>query len=187
LLDQLDDAPGDKIHGYMSRSRSTITLDPIPTSRRGRSSLRKLKVSRKEARKQDREGKKRRTAEYFSSTTNNLKRVATSPHPESHPPKKKTVTELPRPQSSDLQSLKNLSPRRGPSASKPKDARVVASSSSTRKPSSRLVGYSFPRSRQEEDEDRYIALLEAKLTPRKKSKNGVGYLKDIEDDGLGGE
>jgi len=49
------------------------------------------------------------------------------------------------------------------------------------------VGYNFPRSRQEEDEDRYIVLLEAKLTSGKKSKNGVGYLKDIEDDGLGGE
>ena len=97
------------------------------------------------------------------------------------------MTEPPRPQSSDLPSLKNLSPRRGPSASKPKDARVVASSSSTRKPSSRLVGYNFPRSRQEEDEDRHIVLLEAKLTSGKKSKNGVGYLKDIEDDGLGGE
>jgi hypothetical protein len=69
---------------------------------------------------------------------------------------------------------------------KPKDARVVASSSS-RDPSSRLVRYHFPRSRQEEDEDRYIALLEAKLTSGKKSKSGVGYLKDIEGDGLGGE
>jgi len=97
----------------MSRSRSTITLGSIPTSQHGRSSLRKPKVSRKEARKQGREGKKRRKAEYFSSTTNNLKRVATSPHPESHPPKKKTVAEPPRPQSSDLPPMKNLSPSRG--------------------------------------------------------------------------
>jgi len=171
----------------MSRSRSTITLGTIPTLRHGRSSLRKPKVSRKEARKQDREGKKRRKAEYFSSTTNNLKRVATSPHPESHPPKKKTVAKPPRPQSSDLPSTKNRSPGRSSSASKPNDARVVASSSSTRKPSSRLVGYNLPRSRQEEEEDRYIALLEAKLNSGKNSKNGVGYLKDIEDDGLSGE
>ena len=96
------------------------------------------------------------------------------------------MVEPPRPQSSDLQSQKNLSPRPGSSALKPKDARVVASSS-TKNPSSRLVGYNFPRSWQEEDEDRYIALLEAKLTSGKESKNGVGYLKDIEDDGLGGE
>lgn len=167
-------------------SCSTITLDSIPTSRRGRSSLHKPKVSRKEARKQDREGKKQRKAEYFSSTTNNPKRVATSPHPESRP-SKKTVAEPPQPQSSDLQSQKNLSTRRGSSSLKPKDARVVVSSPSTRKPSSRLVGYKFPRSRQEEDEDRYITLLEAKLSSGKKSKDGIGYLRDIEDDGLGGE
>jgi len=113
--------------------------------------------------------------------------VATSPHPGSRPPKKKTVAEPPRHQNPDLQSPKNLSPRRGPSASEPKD--VVAPSSSTRTPSSCLVGYDFPRSRQdsEEDSDIYIALLEAKLTPGKKSKNSIDYLKDIEDDGLSGE
>ena len=92
-----------------------------------------------------------------------------------------------RPQSPDLRSQKDLSPRRGSSVLKPKGANVGASSVSTKNPSSRLVGYNVPRSRQEEDEDRYIALLEAKLTSGKKSKNGVGYLKDIEDDGLGGE
>ena len=170
-----------------TRSCSTITLDSIPTSRSGRSSFPKPKVSRKEARKQDREGKKRRRAEYFSSTTNNPKRVATSPHPESRPPKKKTVVESPRPQSSDLRSRKDLSPRHGSSVLKPKGANAVAPSSSTENPSSRLVGYNFPRSRQEEEEDRYITLLEAKLASGKKSRNGVGYLKDIEDDGLGGE
>jgi hypothetical protein len=45
----------------------------------------------------------------------------------------------------------------------------------------------LPRSRQDEDEDRYIALLETKLTSGKKSKNGAGYVKDFENDGLGGE
>jgi hypothetical protein len=45
----------------------------------------------------------------------------------------------------------------------------------------------LPRSQQEEDEDRYIALLEQKLTSGKRSTNGPGYLKDIVDDGLGGE
>jgi hypothetical protein len=39
---------------------------------------------------------------------------------------------------------------------------------------------------QEEDEDRYIAFLEAKLTSGKRSKSSAGYLKDIESDGLGG-
>ncbi len=44
----------------------------------------------------------------------------------------------------------------------------------------------LPRSQQEEDEDRYIALLEKKLTSGKRSKNGPDYLRDIMDDGLGG-
>jgi nucleolar MIF4G domain-containing protein 1 len=43
----------------------------------------------------------------------------------------------------------------------------------------------LPRSQQEEEEDRYIALLEKKLTSGKRSKNEPGYLKDIMDDGLG--
>ncbi|KAI0001466.1 armadillo-type protein [Russula compacta] len=43
----------------------------------------------------------------------------------------------------------------------------------------------FPRTREEEDEDRYIALLEAKLTSGKRSKNGAGYFEGIVNDGLG--
>jgi len=58
---------------------------------------------------------------------------------------------------------------------------------SSRMPSSHSVTHpTLPRSQQEEDEDRYIALLEEKLTSGKRSKNGPGYLKDIMDDGLGG-
>jgi hypothetical protein len=44
----------------------------------------------------------------------------------------------------------------------------------------------LPRTQQEEEEDRYISLLEEKLTSGRKSKNGLGYLRDIVDDGLGG-
>jgi len=44
----------------------------------------------------------------------------------------------------------------------------------------------LPRT-QHEDEDRYIALLEKKLTSGKRSKNDPGYLKDIMNDNLGGE
>jgi hypothetical protein len=45
----------------------------------------------------------------------------------------------------------------------------------------------LPRSQQEEEEDRYIALLEENLTSGKRSKKGSGYLREIEGDGLGGE
>jgi len=43
----------------------------------------------------------------------------------------------------------------------------------------------LPRGHHEEDEDRYIAFLEAKLTSGKRAKSSAGYLKDIESDGLG--
>ena len=96
------------------------------------------------------------------------------------------MREARRPPSPDLQSRKSLSGHS--STLELKDNGFVASS---RKPSSRLVNWStlptLPRSRQDEDEDRYIALLETKLTSGKKSKNGAGYVKDIENDGLGGE
>lgn len=162
-----------------------VTLDAIPTSRRSRSSLHRPKVSRKEARKQSREGKKRRKAEYFSSTSTNPKRLATSPLPESPPPKKRTVDGR-RPQNSGLQSEKGLTEDSSGLTSKNTKA-----ATSSRMPSSRLVNHhilpTLPRSQQEEEEDRYIALLEGKLTSGKRSKNGSGYLREVVDDGLGGE
>ena len=159
-----------------------MTLDAIPPSRHSRSSLHKPKVGRKEARKQNREGKKRRKAEYFMSTGTNSKRLASSPHPDSPPPKKRTVAGHPSPQSSGRQSEKSLSENSSRLTSK--KTKAVTSS---RTPSSRSVTHpTLPRSQQEEDEDRYIALLEKKLTSGKRSKNEPGYLKDIMNDGLGG-
>lgn len=96
------------------------------------------------------------------------------------------MAEAPRPQSLDRQVRKSLPSHS--SALESRDSRLAAS---TRTPSSRHSNRftlpPLPRSQQEEDEDRYIALLEAKLTSGKVSKNGGGYLKDIENDGLGGE
>jgi hypothetical protein len=96
------------------------------------------------------------------------------------------VAEAPRPQNLDRQVRKSLPSHS--SALESRDSRLVAS---TRTPSSRHPNRftlpPLPRSQQEEDEDRYIALLEAKLTSGKVSKSGGGYLKDFENDGLGGE
>jgi nucleolar MIF4G domain-containing protein 1 len=157
-----------------------------PASRRSRSSLHKPKISRKEARKQSREGKKQRKAEYFSSIGTNPKRTATSPHPESPPPKRRTVVGTLRPQSSGPQSEKSISENLSGQASK-----KMRAISSPRLRSSRSVVHSttptLPRTQHEEDEDRYIALLEKKLTSGKRSKNDPGYLKDIMNDDLGGE
>ena len=182
LLDQLNETSGDRNTHVHQPILLSITLDATPTSRHGRSSLHKPKISRKEARKQSREGKKQRKAEYFSSTGSSSKRLATSPHPDSPPPKKRTVAGQPWLQSSERQSEKGLSENSSRLTSK---KTRTATSSRTR--SSRSVTHpAFPRSQQEEDEDRYIALLEKKLTSGKRSKNGPGYLKGIVDDGLGG-
>src|SRR6266478_4332673 len=158
------------------------TLDAA-TSRRRRGSQHKPKLSRKDARKQSREGKKRRKADYFSSTStgSGQKRSATSPRPESPPPKRRTVVVV---QSSGPRSEKGLSEILPGLTSK--KTRAVAPSKT---PSSRLVSRPatsiLPRSQQEEDEDRYIALLERRLASGKGSKNGPGYFKDIVNDGLG--
>jgi nucleolar MIF4G domain-containing protein 1 len=185
LLEQLNETPGDRDTYVHQPILLNIALDATPTSRHSRSSLHKPKTSRKEARKQSREGKKRRKAEYFSSTGTGSKRLATSPHPDSPPPPKKRSVAARQPwlQSAERQSEKGLSENSSRLTSK-KPTRAVTSS---RTPSSRSVTLpTLPRSQQEEDEDRYIALLETKLTSGKRSKNGPGYLKDIMDDGLGG-
>ena len=152
-----------KVHRYVIMSFSNITLDPTATSWRGRSHLCTPKRSRKEDRKQAREGKKRRKAEYFSSSGANSNRVATSPHPDSPPPKKIMMAE--------------------PLQSRSLDSRSKAKENPSKHRSTVPI---LPRNPQEEDEDRYIALLESKLSSGKRSKNGAGYFKDIMDDGLGG-
>lgn len=182
LLDQLNETSGDRNTYVHQQVLLNITLDATPTSRHSRSSLHKPKIGRKEARKQSREGKKRRKAEYFSSTGTSSKRIATSPHPDLPPPKKKTVAGQPRLQSSAPQSKDGLSENAPRLASK-----KTRAATSSRIPSFLSVTHpTLPRSQQEEDEDKYIALLEKKLISGKKSKNGLGYLKDIKDDGLGG-
>jgi nucleolar MIF4G domain-containing protein 1 len=163
LLDQLDETQGIKLLGYMTMYFSNITLDSTPTSSRGRGRLRRPKLSRKEDRKQAREEKRQRKAEYFSSSGANSKRVAASPHPDSPPPKKTVMAEPLGSRSLDRESKAKKNP------SKLRSTVPI-----------------LPRSFQEEDEGRYIALLESKLSSGKRSKNGAGYFKDIENDGLGG-
>jgi nucleolar MIF4G domain-containing protein 1 len=184
LLDELNDTSGNRDTYYYQQILLNITLDANPSSRHSRSSLRKQKISRKEARKQSREGKKRRKAEHFSSTGTGSKRLATSPHPDLPPPKKRSVVKQPRVQSSGRQP-ENALPENSSQLTSNKPRAVVPS----RAPPPRSITQptsTLPRTQQEEDEDRYIALLEKKLNSGKKSKSGPGYLRDIMDDGLGG-
>ncbi|KAH9068370.1 hypothetical protein EDB83DRAFT_2376106 [Lactarius deliciosus] len=168
LLDQLDD-----------------TSDTVSRHRRSRAHPQKNNVSRRETRKQDREEKKRRKAQYFSSTATHQERAATSPHPESPPHKRRRVEEtsrsqLPVPNLGDRPSetssgLVSKKPTKGVSLHK------VASNRSRDHPDASTL----PRSQQESDEDRYIALLEARLNSGKTSRKRTGYIKEIDEDGLG--
>jgi nucleolar MIF4G domain-containing protein 1 len=163
-----------------------VWLDTISRTRRGRSSAHKPKVSRKEARKQNREEKKRRKAEYFSSLAINAKRVALSPHPESPPPKRTKVVEPPPSQVPEVNPGRTLSKPASGLAGKINKSAASSGIASTW-PVTRSDSPTFARSQQDEDEDRYIAFLEAKLNSGNRSKKGAGYTKEIDTDGLGGE
>ncbi|KAI0264458.1 hypothetical protein BC834DRAFT_924661 [Gloeopeniophorella convolvens] len=168
LLDQLND-----------------TSDTVSRSRQGRGGPHRPKLTRKEARKQGRTEKKQRKADFFTSVNANEKRASDAPHPESPPSKKAKLAEPARSRNAELQGSKNSAKPSSSkdSSKKPKDA--------LRKTSSKALERSIPiplRSRQEEDEDRYIAYLESKLGSGKRTKKGtVDYSKDFDEDGLGGE
>ncbi|KAI9461662.1 hypothetical protein BJY52DRAFT_1357376 [Lactarius psammicola] len=166
LLDRLDDTP-----------------DTISRPRQSRAHPQKTNVSRRETRKQDREEKKRRKAQYFSSTVTHPERVAT-PHPESPPPKRRRVAETSRSQLPGPNLGKRLSETSsGLVSKKPKDP--VLHKAASNRPQDHPDASTLPRSRQEVEEDRYIALLEAKLNSGKTSGKRTGYIKDIDEDGLG--
>ncbi|KAI9440011.1 hypothetical protein H4582DRAFT_2111151 [Lactarius indigo] len=162
LLDQLDDTPG---------NHSVRTLP-----RRSRAHPQK---------NNNREEKKRRKAQYFSSTVTHPERVATPPHPESPPPKRRRVAETSRPQLPKPNLGGRLSETSSGSVSKKpaKDASLHIAASN--RPRDRPNASTLPRSQQEVEEDRYIALLEAKLNSGKTSRKRTGYIKDIDEDGLG--
>lgn len=164
LLDQFDDTP-----------------DTVSRPRRDRAHPQKNNAGRKETRKQDRGEKKRRKAQYFS-TVANPKHVATAPHPESPPLKRRRVAETSRSQLPELTPGKRLSENSsGLLSKKPKDS--VLNKAASKRPRDYPGASTLPRSRQEVEEDRYIALLEAKLSG-KTSRKGTGYIRDIDKDGL---
>lgn len=163
----------------------TGSVDASSRPRRDRVHPQKNNASRKETRKQDREEKKRRKAQHFS-TVANPKRAATPPHPESPPPKRRRVAETSRSQLPELIPGKRLSgTSSGLVSKKPKDA--VLHKVAFNRPQDHPDASTLPRSRQEIEEDRYMALLEAKLNSGKTSRKSASYIKDIDKDGLGGE
>ncbi|KAI0065323.1 hypothetical protein BV25DRAFT_1928190 [Artomyces pyxidatus] len=164
LLDKLGDAPDGQ-----SRSRNRPS---------------RPKVSRKEARKQDRAEKKQRKASFFGSNANSLKRVAEIEHPESSKRKKARLQTTDVPEAIPVSSLVK------PQSSKMTLA--IISETNVQRKTKKKIGkgkatreqpVSVPRSQQEKNEDKYIAYLEGMLG--NKGKKGSSYDKGFDEDGLG--
>ncbi|CAL1716321.1 unnamed protein product [Somion occarium] len=167
----------------------------------------KGQLPRKEARRQEREGRRQRKAEYFTGRAQNVKRPAEDEHVES-PRRKKQRLDT----SASSNGAQNGKQQKAPFVTvaapeplpkkaelkghskkpKPKTAleRLAERSSSgvaaplESKSKSKAQRSTLPRSRQEQEEDAYIAHLEAKLGWNKGGKRTGKYGKDLEDDGL---
>ncbi|KAI5892846.1 uncharacterized protein SCHCODRAFT_02501775 [Schizophyllum commune H4-8] len=167
---------------------------------RGRGYGSKSKLSRKEARKQEREGRKQKKAQYFSNAhnVNAVKRRAEDDHLDS-PRRKRVKTESgaapPAPaarvrqQDADATSSKEKASTdtkttitdKKPKEKKAKDFRKPSALAKLAGETSKKSSKATPRSRVEADEDNYIAYLESKLGLKggKKKKSNPE-----EDDGL---
>ena len=159
-------------------------------------------LSRKEARKQAREGRKQRKAEYFSSAppnkhNNHGKRQAEAEHADS-PQRKKAKLETTRPPTSrtipqptkaksheDVAAQSNAKSKKTKTALEKLAERAEAPTASkwSLKPSVNAI----PKTPQEEKEDAYIAYLERKLGWVKGGKRTAQYGKGEEEDGLDGK
>ena len=162
----------------------TVSVDASSRPRPNRAHPQKNNVSRKETRKQDREEKKRRKARHFSAAAN-PKRAVTPPHSELPSPKRRRVTETSRSQFPELTPGTHISETSSGLVSK--NPKIVVHKATSKRPQDHPDASTLPRSRQEIEEDRHIALLEAKLNAGKTSRKRTSYIKDIDKDGLGGE
>ncbi|TRM64275.1 hypothetical protein BD626DRAFT_400795 [Schizophyllum amplum] len=160
-------------------------LDEINGSEgRGRGRRHKSKLSRKEARKQERDGRKQRKSQYFSTGhAQPVKRVAEEEHGDSPKRKRAKTDSAPPPPPSTLpQPPSKTEKRKSETKDKVKDKKPTALAKlagESSKKSSKIA----PRSRVEADEDNYIAYLESKLGLKQKGK---GKSKPEDDDGLDG-
>lgn len=173
-----------------TRSRSP----PSPESTPGRGPHRGARPSRKEARKQDRTAKKQRKATHFAAAATSsasgvvggsaAKRpAAAADHPASPKRKKAKVArdEDAPPVAGALFA--------GPPAVKEAPGVAASARAPPKTKLEKLAARADPvlRTRAEEHEDRYIALLEGKLGALQRGKRlGAGLAKEFEEDGLGG-
>lgn len=167
-----------------------------------RSSKGGRQLSRKEARKQEREGRKQRKAQFYTShgapKPSLSKRAADHEHPDS-PQRKRSKLSQPESNAEAFQApvngSKTAKPIKAPTASKGVSERETPLEKASRRADSTLrtakaksvtsAAPVVPRSRQEEEDDAYIAYLESKLGYRKGGKRTTKYGKGG-DDGLDG-
>jgi nucleolar MIF4G domain-containing protein 1 len=151
------------------------------------------KLSRKEARKHDREQKKQRKADFFtSSRPQDTKRHAEDEHTDSpsrkrakleesvkrteqEPPKQKVLLSKPSPENTieRRHKFKDVKPKLETPLEKLSRKTVN-------------LPTKLPREQHEEHEDAYIAYLESKLGWKKSGSRTSKYGKGMEDDGLDG-
>lgn len=181
LLEELETSSGQYRH-YRPYPLSSYRMQLGALSGPKKFAGRNLKVSRKEARKQGRSERKQRKVEFYSSSHAHVKRTAEGEHEHSpqrkkpklssdHPDTSPQKTRLSKPSTSDTKLSKKKS-----------DSSRSTFSHKTSNDTSR----SFPRTHQEEDEDRYIAYLEAKLGWSKGGKRAKNYGRGLDEDGLDG-
>ncbi|KAL1738793.1 hypothetical protein HDZ31DRAFT_78081, partial [Schizophyllum fasciatum] len=146
----------------------------------------KSKLSRKEARKQEREGRKQKKAQYFSAphAPNPVKRPAEDDHADS-PRRKKPKTESasapPASRTEKSQRTEEVKEANNKSTEKKvKDTKKPTALAKLAGETSKKFSKAAPRSRVESEEDNYIAYLESKLG----LKQGKRKTNPEEDDGL---
>ena len=159
-------------------------------------------LSRKEARKQEREGRKQRKAQSYASHGAQKplppKRSADHEHPDS-PQRKKAKLAQPASNAAvshvSVKSIKTYKPTKAPGGPKSVPDRETPLERASRRAESTLKSAKarpiasatpvVPRSHQEEEDDAYIAYLESKLGYRKGGQRTTKYGKGG-DDGLDG-
>lgn len=167
-----------------------LTWNQVGQGNSHRSKGKGTHLSRKDARKQERLDHKKRRADHFSTRTVAVKRKTEEEHvdvPDSK--RRKTVHFADEVKSSSPPKTRKTRPRGSPersdsrpstkTESKPTALEKLASKSTRKAPK---VASSIPRTREESEEDAYIAYLEARLG----YSNGTKRKKGDEADGLDG-
>ncbi|KAG6856902.1 hypothetical protein H0H87_012483 [Tephrocybe sp. NHM501043] len=174
LQEELDEVSGGRTYSLYSLGNNTISGNDHPRTK----SKFRPKITRKEARKEERLNRKKHKAEYFSAGQVHNKRRAEEDHEQS-PQRKKAKRDQPNVAVTLAPSLKHKSPK---AVAKPTiDAKPLPTKKTTalEKLATKSSAPRIP-DRKADEEDAYISYLEAKLGYTKGEKRK----KPSDDDGL---